>query len=95
MERKLHRKDMTSHNRTGARAYARQRICLVCHAVVADGDGVGHGYLPAITHQGACNDAVFALHRIYDRSARGRFRPHLDVLRLANGGHCSMCQAAS
>ena len=61
------------------------RLCFVCGRGIPDTQGCFHADLRILTHQGACVEIVARESRIYDRSARGRWRPHAEVLlRLSN-----------
>lgn len=57
-----------------------ERRCFVCGVVVPSNEGTAHGDLLILTHQGDCAQIVNQERRIYDRSARGRWRPQRDVL---------------
>jgi hypothetical protein len=54
-------------------------ICYVCHQRI-HGYGMYHADLRIRTHLEACAARVDAERRVYDRSARGRWRPRAAVL---------------
>jgi hypothetical protein len=66
-----------------------RRICFVCGESVSerspnawrlsDAPGVYHAWYRILTHQGDCAEIVRQESRIYDRSARGRWRPPAQV----------------
>ena len=58
----------------------RDRWCFVCGTVIPEGAGVAHMHLRVLTHRGACSACVKSEERVYDRSARGRWRPPREVL---------------
>lgn len=55
------------------------RWCFVCGETIPHAQGVAHGSLGILTHQGACTAAVDRHMRVYDRSASGRWRPSREV----------------
>lgn len=71
------------------------RICLVCHGYIPEAAGVYHAGLRTLIHQGACDQTVRDLYRVYDRSPQGRFRPTSEVLRLVMGAGCGQCRSES
>jgi hypothetical protein len=58
------------------------RICYVCGTIVPDRAGIFHMDLGVLSHQGHCSDRVNAVRRVYDHSARGRWRSRREVLAL-------------
>lgn len=57
------------------------RVCPLCNRVIPERDGVYHADLGILVCQGACSERVDSSRRIYDRSAKGRWRPRREVLR--------------
>jgi hypothetical protein len=72
----------------------RSRVCLVCHAPVAYGDGVALGHLRALAHHARCYTVVTAQERDYARSAHGRWNPPAVVFNRSNGRLCVQCSEA-
>lgn len=59
-----------------------ERRCFCCGVEIADGAGILHADLKIVTHATLCGDVVMASRRVYDRSARGRWRPRREALSL-------------
>ena len=72
-----------------------RRVCLVCHAYLPEGQGVGIPHLRAMVCKEACFDLVTDLGHIKEGAARGRWRPPYVVRDLANGAGCAACRPVS
>jgi len=68
-------------------------LCLVCHRDVPEGHAVAYPFLiGSRACLGDCATYLDSLLRVYDRSARGRWRPTRQVHTLANGASCRTCE---
>ena len=85
------------HRATVGKAYPGvdpYRVCIACHGVVADRDGVCWFPAGVLVHRGACDAMFTAARRVYDRSPRGRHRPVREAIALVEGRGCPTCAPA-